>query len=384
MARLVLVDTVAELPGLLPLHAWSALMSCDLVLLGDEAHPFVVHLQMADLRYQVVSDTGQARPLSRTDLLGGVTPADKGRAEQIVDLARGEGEVVYLLGAADAETFVRTLGMEAARASLEVEVVYFGPRPAGSRLLELVSVMQRLRAPQGCPWDREQDHRSLARYAVEEVYELLEAIDGGDPVAIAEELGDVLLQVVFHAQIGADAQTFDIDEVAGGIVDKLTRRHPHVFAGTTVADADEVTANWETLKAQEKPERTGVFDGVPVAQPAVGYAEKLLARAAKTGFEWEHDADAANRVREELDEFLAAADDPRREAELGDLLLSVVGLARRHGLDAESALRGAAGRFRRRFEAVFADVDDTAALSSQQWRDRWDAVKAAEGSADSA
>ena len=378
MARLVLVDTVAELPGLLPLHAWSALMSCDLVVVGDEAHPFVMHLQMADLRYEIASSPAEGRPLSRADLLGGVTPADKGRAEQIVDLARGEGEVVYLLGASDAETFVRTLGMEAARASLEVEVVYFGPRPAGSRLLELVSVMQRLRAPDGCPWDREQDHRTLARYAVEEVYELLEAIDGGDPTAIAEELGDVLLQVVFHAQIGADAQTFDIDEVAGGIVDKLTRRHPHVFGDTTVADADEVTANWETLKAQEKPERTGVFDGVPVAQPAVGYAEKLLSRAVKTGFDWEHDADAADRVRAELDEFLAAADDPQRQAELGDLLLSVVGLARRHGLDAEAALRGAAGRFRRRFEAVMADVDDPAALAAPQWRERWAEAKAAE------
>ena len=379
MARLVLVDTVAELPGLLPLHAWSALMSCDLVLVGDEAHAFVMHLQMADLRHEIVVDAPNPRPLSRSDLLGGVTPVDKGRAEQIVDRVRNDGEVVYLLGERDGESFVRTLGMEAARAGLEVEVVYFGPRPRGTRLLELVNVMGRLRAPDGCPWDREQDHRSLARYAVEEVYELLEAIDGGDPAAIAEELGDVLLQVVFHAQIGSDESTFDIDAVAGGIIDKLTRRHPHVFADTTVADAAEVTANWETLKAEEKPERTGVFDGVPTAQPAVNYAEKLLSRAAKTGFEWEHDADAAARVRAELDEFLAAGDATQREHELGDLLLSAVGLARRHDIDAETALRTAAARFRRRFEAVIDGVDDTTALSADQWRRRWDAVKAAEG-----
>ena len=376
MARLVLVDTVDELPGLLPLHAWSALMSSDLVLLGSEAHAFVPHLQMAELRHEIVAEADEARPLSRTELLTGVTPVDKARAEAIVDRARAEGEVVYLFGGRDDESFLRTLGMEAARASLEVEIVYFSGRPPGSRLLTLVNVMQRLRAPDGCPWDLKQDHHTLARYAVEEVYELLEAIDGDDPDAVREELGDVLLQVVFHAQIAADTGGFTIDEVADGIVDKLVRRHPHVFGDTTVADAAEVTANWDALKATEKPERTGVFDGVAPGQPAISYTEQLQRRAAKTGFEWSSDAEAADRIRDELAEFLAAGNDGERAHELGDLLMSVVSLARRHGIDAEMALRGAAGRFRRRFEAMIPDpAENLTALGRDEWLRRWDAAK---------
>ena len=379
MARLVLVDTADELPGLLPLHAWSAIMSSDLVLVGAEDHPFVPHLDMAELRYEIVKDVDEPKALSRADLLGGVSPIDKARAEAVVDRARDEGEVVYLFGRTDHEAFTRTMGMEAARGGLEVEVVYFGVRPNGTRMLDLVRVMEQLRAPDGCPWDREQDHATLARYAVEEVYELLEAIDGGDADAISEELGDVLLQVVFHAQIAADAGDFTIDDVAGGIVDKLVRRHPHVFADTTVADAAEVTANWETLKAEEKPERTGVFDGVAPAQPALGYSEQLQRKAAKAGFEWSADEQAAERVRSELDEFLAADDQTARTAELGDLLLSVVGLARRHGIDSEMALRSAAGRFRRRVEAMVPDPDeDLSGLSADEWLQRWESAKAAE------
>ena len=379
MARLVLVDTADELPGLLPLHAWSALMSSDLVLVGAVDHPFLPHLDVAELRHEVVADPAQPLPLTRVDLLSGVSPADKARSESIVDRAEAEGEVVYLFGPSDKEAFTRTMGMEAARRGVEVEVVYFAGRPDGTRVLALVDVMERLRSPDGCPWDREQDHRSLARYAVEEVYELLEAIDADDPKAIAEELGDVLLQVVFHAQMAAEAGTFTIDDVAGGIVDKLVRRHPHVFAGATVADAAEVTANWETLKAQEKPDRTGVFDGVAHAQPALGYSEQLQRRAAKAGFDWTADEQAVSKVRSELEEFLAAGDDDARTHEMGDLLLSVVGLARRSGIDSEMALRAAAGRFRRRFEAMVTDPDENlGALQPEEWLRRWEQAKAAE------
>ena len=377
MARLVLVDTADELPGLLPLHAWSAIMSSDLVLVGSGDHPFLPHLDMAELRHEVAPQP-DSKALGRADLLSGLSPADKGRAEAIVERAKAEGEVVYLFGASDTEAFTRTMGMEAAREGVEVEVVYFGVRPVGSRLLDLVRVMQRLRAPDGCPWDREQDHATLARYAVEEVYELLDAIDGGEPAAITEELGDVLLQVVFHAQIAADSGGFTIDDVAGGIVDKLVRRHPHVFSDTTVADADEVVANWETLKAEEKPERTGPFDGVAVAQPALSYSEQLQRRAAKVGFDWTADEQAVERIREELEEFLSASDDVERSSEMGDLLLSVVGLARRHGIDSEMALRAAAGRFRRRLESIIEPGEDLSALTPDGWTQRWDAAKAAE------
>src|SRR5690606_16024040 len=272
-------------------------------------HPFLPHLELAELRCEVVAAADDAAALSRADLLGGLHPSDKKRAERVVDRAREVGAVAYLFGPGDSEPFTRSLGMEAARAGVEVEVVSFGVAPKGLALLDLVRVEERLRGPDGCPWDREQSHASLARYAVEEVYELLEAIDADDPDAIREELGDVLLQVVFHAQIAADEQRFTIDDVARGIADKLVRRHLHVFADVQVADADEVMANWEELKAAEKPERSGVFDGVPSAQPALGYAAKLQSRAARAGFDWADDAAAADQVHLELVELAEAPDD---------------------------------------------------------------------------
>jgi XTP/dITP diphosphohydrolase len=259
MARLLLVDTVDALPGLLPLHTWAALMSSDLVLVGTEDHAFRPHLELAELRVEVVPAAQEGAALSRRDLLSGLAPTEKARAEWVVDRVRAEaGAVAYLFGAADAEVFTRTLGLEAARAGLEVEVVYFGVAPPGVALLELVEVQRRLRAPGGCPWDAEQTHDSLARFAVEEVGELLEAIASGDPDALREELGDVLLQVVFQAQIAADEGRFDIDAVARELSAKLIRRHPHVFGDAAAEDADAVVANWAEIKAGEgKPAQEG-------------------------------------------------------------------------------------------------------------------------------
>lgn len=379
VARLLLVDTADQLPGLLPLHAWSAVMSSDLIVLGAPDHPFRPHLENAELRVEILSAEDEGAALTRTDLLTGLSPRAKRRAETVVDRVREAGQVAYVFGPSDEEPFTRVLGMEAARAGVEVEVVYFGLRPKGSRLLELVAVQERLRGPGGCPWDAEQTHASLARYAVEEVYELLEALDAGDPEALKEELGDVLLQVVFQSQIAEDEGAFTVDDVAGAIVDKLVRRHPHVFGDVTADNAASVMANWEQLKAAEKPERTGVFDGVPTAQPALQYVEKLQSRAARIGFDWEADAEAAARVQSELEEFLAAGDDGLRAREIGDLLMSVVGLARRHRIDPELALRGAARRFRERFERVATTAGrPLEALTRREWLDLWDAAKEAE------
>ncbi|MDP8977217.1 MAG: MazG family protein, partial [Actinomycetota bacterium] len=174
-----------------------------------------------------------------------------------------------------------------------------------------MAVEERLRGPGGCPWDREQSHRSLARYAVEEVYELLEAIEDDDSDAIREELGDVLLQVVFHAQIAQDEGRFTIDDVARGIVDKLVRRHPHVFSDAQVSGADEVIANWDRLKRDEKP-RAGVFEGVPAALPALQYAATLLRRAAEAGVRSER-----GDVGARLDPVAGAEDDDARVRALG-------------------------------------------------------------------
>lgn len=383
MARLVLVDTCDQLPGLLPLHGWSALMSSELVLVGSADHPFVPQLALADLRYETVTAEGEAA-LGRADLLSGVSPAQKRQAERVVDLAEEHGEVTYLFGPDDGEAFTRTLGMQAARSGVEVEMVYFMLKPKGARLLDLVRVQERLLAPDGCPWDREQSHESLMPYAVEEVYELGEAVAAGDTAGMREELGDLLLQVVFHAQLAelreSVGERFSVDDVAGGIADKLVRRHPHVFGDAEAADAGSVMANWEQLKAAEKPERQGVFDGVVTAQPALGYATKLQSRAARAGFDWGHDGEAADRVRGELDELLAVIDDPERRAgEMGDLLFSVVGLARRLDVDPETALRGAARRFRGRFEAMVAKADGRLhELSGAEWLALWEAAKTAE------
>jgi XTP/dITP diphosphohydrolase len=201
--------------------------------------------------------------------------------------------------------------------------------------------MDRLRSPGGCPWDAEQTHATLATYLVEETFEALAAIDGDDPDALREELGDVLLQVVFHARIGeeSDERAWSIDDVASGLVDKLVRRHPHVFGDTSARSAADVEERWAELKAEERPARS-VVDGVPLALPALSLSEKLLSRSVRAGLDLQVEEP---ELPDELDEQV-----------LGALLFGVVSAARRRGLDAESALR--------RFAHDFADQARRAGL----------------------
>jgi MazG family protein len=226
----------------------------------------------------------------------------------------------------------------------------------GDRLLELVRVMARLRGPGGCPWDAEQTHASLARHLLEETHEVLAAIDAGDRDAIRDELGDVLLQVVFHAQIAADDGAWDVDDVAQGLVDKLVRRHPHVFGDVEVSGADEVLVNWEQIKAEEKAERPGgvggLEDDIPASLPALARASKVQRRAAGFGFDWRTREAAIGKLREELAELEAAATPEEAEAELGDVLFAAAAVARRLGVDPESALRRTTTRFADRYEAM--------------------------------
>jgi tetrapyrrole methylase family protein/MazG family protein len=234
-----------------------------------------------------------------------------------------------------------------------------GPVPSsrgGERVLDLIRVQARLRAPDGCPWDREQTHRSLARHLLEETHELLEAIDAGDEDAMRDELGDLLLQVTFHAQIAAEDGRFDIDDVAEGLVAKLVHRHPHVFGDVAVAGADEVLVNWEKLKAEETGGRKGVDEDIPATLPALARAAKVQRRAAGWGFTWRDVASALEKLREEVDELAAATQDTpeRAEEEVGDVLLATVAVARLLGLDAESALRRATSTFATRAERTFA------------------------------
>ena len=229
-----------------------------------------------------------------------------------------------------------------------------GPVPGsqhGDRLLDLVRVMSRLRGPGGCPWDAEQTHRTLARHLLEETHELLEAIDAGDDDAMRDELGDVLLQVVFHAQIAADEGRWDVDDVAEGLVRKLVYRHPHVFGEVEVAGADEVLVNWERLKAAEAGERAAVDDAIPASLPSLARAAKVQRRAAGWGFEWRSVDTAVEALREEVDELAAAMGDPEHaEEEVGDVLFAAVALARKLGVDAESALRRTVRAFSERYE----------------------------------
>lgn len=228
-------------------------------------------------------------------------------------------------------------------------------RAGGARLLDLVRVMHRLRGPDGCPWDREQTHQSLARHLLEEAHEALEAIDSDDPDRLRDELGDVLLQVVFHAEMARQEGTYDIDDVAEGIVAKLIRRHPHVFGDVKVDSAAEVLVNWEQIKEEEKGQHP-VDEEIPATLPALARAAKAQRRAAGAGFDWRSKESALAKVREELDE-LEVASPERVEEELGDVLFAVAAFGRQVGVDPETALRKAVRRFSERFERMKARVE---------------------------
>jgi len=213
-----------------------------------------------------------------------------------------------------------------------------------------VKVQAWLREPDGCPWDREQTHRTLARHLLEETHELLAAIDDDDDGAMRDELGDLLLQVTFHAQIAADEGRWDIDDVADGLIGKLIHRHPHVFGDVDVTGADEVLVNWEKLKAEEDGGRKGVNDGIPASLPALARAAKVQRRTAGWGFEWRSVSGAVAALREELGELEEATSPENAEEEVGDVLFATVAVARKLGVDPESALRRTIAGFAERYE----------------------------------
>ena len=227
----------------------------------------------------------------------------------------------------------------------------------------LVDVMARLRAPEGCPWDREQTHQILKKYVIEEAYEVVEAIDSGSPVKLREELGDLLLQVVFHAQLAQESERFDVRDVAQTIVDKLIRRHPHVFGETIVSGADEVLTNWEAIKRAEPgyEDRVSILDGIPAGLPALMRALEVSRRVVKVGFEWPEINGVLDKVEEEFSEFRAelTAENINKERaadELGDLMFTLVNVARHLKIDPEDALR----RMTYRFSARFRKIEDFA------------------------
>ena len=259
----------------------------------------------------------------------------------------------------------------------------------------LIEVMARLRDPEGgCPWDLEQSFDTIAPYTIEEAYEVADAIAQGDRAQLKEELGDLLLQVVYHARMAEEEDAFVFEDVARAIADKMVRRHPHVFGDATVADAEAQTANWEAQKAAERARqaeadgvRSSALDGVPIGMPALTRAEKLTRRAARVGFDWPHVDQVFDKMAEEIaelrHEIAETAPRERLEDELGDLLFCMANLARHLKLDPEHALRATNAKFERRFRAVeasfAAEGQDIADATLETMEERWQRVKKAEG-----
>lgn len=214
--------------------------------------------------------------------------------------------------------------------------------------LSLERVVDRLLSPDGCPWDREQTHQSLKRNLLEECYELMEAIDAGNPTHIAEELGDILLQVVFHIHIAHQDGEFEPRDVFNSINGKLIRRHPHVFGGIEVATSEDVRTNWEEIKQKERG-NSSRLSSIPRDLPALAHAQLLQDRASLAGFDWDHLSGVLEKVKEEIEELKLAQNQQEKEWEFGDILLSVVNTARWINIQAEDSLRQANQRFRRRF-----------------------------------
>jgi ATP diphosphatase len=255
-------------------------------------------------------------------------------------------------------------------------------------MTELLAIMARLRSSDGCPWDRQQTFATIAPYTVEEAYEVADAIERCDLADLKDELGDLLFQVVFHAQMASEAGSFDFEEVAAAICDKLTRRHPHIFGNAEPLSIAEQSAAWENIKASERAtEDASAVHGVPTGFPALLRAYKLSKRAARVGFDFEHAGQCADKVAEELAEVRAAASNGSSASaeifeEIGDLLFAAANLARKLDVDAEAALRAANAKFERRFRAmeslaanrgqVFAELD----LAAQE--SLWQAVKRGE------
>lgn len=252
----------------------------------------------------------------------------------------------------------------------------------------LLAIMARLRSPEGgCPWDLEQTHATIAPYTIEEAYEVAEAVSQGDPQALKEELGDLLLQVVFQAQIAQDAGGFTFADVAEAISTKMIRRHPHVFAQADGRDSDGQVAAWEVIKAEEraaKGKAESVLDDVALALPALLRALKLQKRAARVGFDWTDPKDVFDKLREELAEFEAEFTAPTRDAarleeELGDILFCAVNLARHLNVDPEAALRGTNAKFDKRFRfieaALRAEGRSVEAASLEEMEVLWQAAK---------
>jgi tetrapyrrole methylase family protein/MazG family protein len=260
-----------------------------------------------------------------------------------------------------------------------------GAPDAGERFVELLSVMDRLRDDGGCPWDREQTRESLRPFLVEETHEVLEALDDGDPAKLREELGDLLFQVVFHARIARERGEFTMDDLLAALVEKMVRRHPHVFADRPVGSAAEALAQWEAIKRAEGAGRRSALHGIPRSLPGLLRAQRIQHRASRVGFDWQDPLAALEKVHEEAGELTAAlraGDTDEIRAEVGDLLFAAVNVARLAGVDPEAALQSTVERFRGRFQRMEDAADQSgrglASLTLDEMERLWMEAKARE------
>lgn len=276
-------------------------------------------------------------------------------ADRLASLYSPDHEVVLAAHLADGgfSLSMSTVGALKETCIPGIVTVYVGPwrlsPPSG--FSELVRIIGQLRGPDGCPWDREQDHMSLRRHLIEEAHETVAAIESADPAKLAEELGDVLLQVVLHAQIASETGDFTVNDVVDSIVDKIRRRHPHVFGDAVAETSQQVTANWDAIKRGESS--AGLLDEIPRSLPALMLAQKISRRVVGVGFEWATVDDVWAKIHEEIDEVKAAPPgSPQVREEIGDLLFTIVNLARKHGIEAEDALKESCSKFTGRWQHV--------------------------------
>jgi tetrapyrrole methylase family protein/MazG family protein len=276
-------------------------------------------------------------------------------------LVEGQMSKVERLG--DFQSFDQTQGMPLTFNLQPATCIYIPALAVGASLESFAEIVAHLRAPDGCPWDREQTHDTLRTHLLEESYEALSAIDSGDADSMREEFGDLLLQIILNAQIAHEFDEFLLTDVIKGIYDKIVRRHPHVFGDVKMADVNGVLQNWEKIKEDErrklalsntkgKKEEKGLLDGVPVALPALIRAQEYQDRAARVGFDWPEIGGVLEKIREEIDEVKQSENPEELSAELGDLFFAMVNLARWKKVDAESALRGTNMKFKKRFAHV--------------------------------
>jgi XTP/dITP diphosphohydrolase len=370
VTRLVLLVTSPRVPaGLLSGDAWDAVRSGP-VLTSDPTSP-----QLAPLRAAGVAVTVLDAPVGRT------------AAEQLLAAAATSGTATWLVGVSGDQAVARAvadLTTEVPRAAepVELEVLHGSWDAPGARLLDVVATMDRLRSPDGCPWDAAQDHASLAPYLLEEAYEAFQAIEDGDPASLREELGDVLLQVAFHARLAEelpDDERWTIDDVASGLVDKLVRRHPHVFGGAVAGEPADVEARWDAIKAAERGGASALAN-LALAAPALTLAGSVQRKAARLGVPAElliPELAGAAAPAVALAAAASGVEAAPSPATAGSLLWAAVAALRAWDIDAEAALRARSRQVRDQVMAVEAavqsDGSNPAVIDPQTWRDRWPA-----------